>query len=73
MAVKSSIKKISLLEYAHTHNPIKNRRGHPMTFSYLYRIIRENEAGVNNKGGKPRSLWFKYEFDGDKDRIWVII
>lgn len=65
--------KISLLEYAKHHNPVLTRRGHKMTFSYLYRLIRENEAGRNKDGNKPRELWFEYEYEGDKDHIMIKI
>lgn len=66
-------KRVSLLDYAENYNPVTTRRGKKMTFSYLYRIIRENEAGQNKDGGKPRALWFRYEFEGDKDRIWILL
>ena len=62
-----------LHDYAEKHNPQLTRRGKKMTFSYLYRIIRDNERGHNVKGGEPRELWFKYEYEGEKDRIWIIL
>lgn len=68
---KKDNNKVSLLEYAEHHNPILTRRGKKMTFSYLYRLIRENEAGKNSNGRTPRPLWFKYTMEGDKDRIWI--
>lgn len=69
MAKQGQIKKVSLLDYAANHNPKNNRRGHPMTFSYLYRLIRETEEGTCK-----RELWFKYELDkAHKDRIWIIL
>lgn len=68
MAVKQQIKKISLLDYANNHNPVLTRRGKKMSFSYLYRLIREDIKGENT-----RDLWFDYELEGDKDRIWIKI
>lgn len=59
-------RKISLAEYAANHNPELNRRGHKMSESYLYRLIREDIA----KSSK-RKLWFKYILEGDKDRIFI--
>ncbi len=58
--------KISVEEYANKHNPVLSRRGHKMTSSYIYRLIRQDIAGT----GK-RSLWFKYILEGDKDRIFI--
>jgi len=65
---KGKVKEVSLLEYANKHNPVKSRRGHTMTFSYLYRLVRETE-----KGTATRKLWFNYRFDGDRDAILVEI
>lgn len=59
-------KKITLAEYATIYNTVLNRRGHKMSESYLYRLIREDIA----KTGK-RKLWFKYILEGDKDRIFI--
>lgn len=61
-------KRISLKEYAAKYNPVKTRRNHKMSWSYLYRLIRETEAGTCK-----RSLWFEYELTGEKDRILVIL
>ena len=60
--------KITLKEYAEKHNPKLNRRGHKMSASYLYRLIRQDIKGVNS-----RDLWFKYVLEGDKDRIFIYI
>lgn len=60
--------KISLRDYALNHNPVKTRRNKQMSESYLYRLIREDIAGTNK-----RSLWFNYELEGEKDRIWITI
>lgn len=68
MPVKEQIKKVSLLDYANNHNPVLTRRGKKMSFSYLYRLIREDI-----KGELTRDLWFEYEMEGDKDRIWIIL
>ena len=59
-------KKITLAEYASTYNSRLNRRGHRMSESYLYRLIREDIKEL----GK-RDLWFKYILEGDKDRIFI--
>lgn len=63
--VKSK-KKISLAEFANTYNTQLNRRGHKMSESYLYRLIREDIAQTSK-----RKLWFKYILEGDKDRIFI--
>ena len=68
MTTKQYIKKVSLLDYANNHNPVLTRRGKKMSFSYLYRLIRDDI-----KGEGTRSLWFNYELEGDKDRIWIIL
>ena len=60
--------KVSLKEYAIKHNPVLNRRGKPMSFGYLYRLIREDIKGINS-----RNLWFKYILEGEKDRIYIVL
>lgn len=62
------INKVSLLEYADKYNTVKNRRGHKMSYGYLYRLIREDQQGINK-----RPLWFEYELTGEKDRIFIIL
>jgi len=57
---------ISLKEYAENHNPKLNRRGHKMSESYLYRLIRQDIKGINTT-----CLWFKYVLQGDKERIFI--
>lgn len=57
---------ISLSDYAKNYNGRTNRRGHKMSESYLYRLIRDH-----SKGNKAPELWFKYIFKGDKDRIFI--
>lgn len=61
-------KKISLREYADSHNTVLNRRGHKMSEGYLYRIIREDIKGIGT-----RKLWFKYVLEGDKERIYILL
>jgi hypothetical protein len=56
--------RISVEQFALTQ---RNRRGQPMSASYVYRLIRRDMKGIE---GKP--LWFKYELEGEKDRIWII-
>lgn len=58
--------KVSVEQYAKEYNPMLTRRGHKMSASYLYRLIRQDIAGVST-----RSLWFKYILEGDKDRIFI--
>lgn len=61
------MKKISLLEYAEKYNPKLNRRQQKMSYGYLYRLIRQDIQGK-----ATRELWFKYELEGAKDRIWIL-
>jgi hypothetical protein len=68
MATKTHAKKVSLKEYAEKHNPKLNRRGQPMSESYLYRLIRQDIAGE-----ATTELWFDYELEGPKDRIWIVL
>lgn len=58
--------KISVEEYANDHNPQLTRRGHKMSASYLYRLIRKDIKGLKN-----RQLWFRYILEGDKERIFI--
>lgn len=64
----AKINKISLAEYAEKHNPELNRRGHKMSESYLYRLIREDIKKTNT-----RKLWFNYVLEGGKDRIYIVL
>ncbi len=70
MGVKTAInsKRVSLKEYAEKYNPVLSRRNKPMSWAYLYRLIRQDISGEST-----RKLWFKYELDGPKERIWVIL
>lgn len=68
MATRTRQRKVSLLEYAEKHNPKLNRRNKPMSWAYLYRLIREDMAGTGT-----RQLWFKYILEGEKDRIWILL
>ena len=55
--------KISVEEFAATQY---NRRGKPMSASYIYRLIREDI-----KEARIKPLWFEYILEGNKDRIWI--
>lgn len=66
--IMSSTRKISLREYANKYNDVLTRRNKKMSESYLYRLIRQAENGE-----LTRSLWFEYEMEGDKDRIYIIL
>ena len=52
-------KKISVEQYAST---ITNRRGHPVSPSYIYRLIRQHIKG------QRISVPFNYQLEGAKDR-----
>jgi len=68
------MKKVSLKEYADKYNTITTRRGKKMSETYLYRLIRRDLGRI--KETEPvdtRPLWFKYELDGPKERIWIIL
>lgn len=72
------MKKVSLKEYAEKYNTKHTRRGMPMTESYLYRLIRQHEGREKDeKLANPpkglRKLWFTYELEGPKERIWIIL
>ena len=66
------MKKVSLKEYAEQYNDRLTRRGKRMTESYLYRLIRTDLGRIKDPKD-TRSLWFNYELEGDKDRIWIIL
>lgn len=68
LTTMQQVKRIPLLDYVAHYNPVLNRRGHKMSYSYIYRLIRETEAGECT-----RKLWFKYELTGEKDRIYIIL
>jgi len=42
-----------------------------MSVGYLYRLIRENEAG--ERIGRKEPLWFDYVMEGDKDHIFIVL
>lgn len=63
-----TIKRVSVKEFLDKYNNVLNRRGHPMRFSYLYRLIREDIAGTCT-----RKLWFDYELEEPADRIWILV
>ena len=56
--------KISVEQYAAT---ITNRRGHPVSPSYIYRLIRQHIKG------QRISVPFNYQLEGAKDRIWIVL
>lgn len=60
--------KISVEEYAAKYNPVLTRRNKKMSASYIYRLIRQDI-----KDELTRSLWFKYELTGEKDRIYIVL
>jgi hypothetical protein len=67
------MKKVSLKEYAEKHNPELTRRGKRMSEGYIYRLIRQ-DLGRDKKHPLPtRDLWFKYQLEGPKERIFIII
>lgn len=68
MAKTKKKREVSLLEYVDKHNPVLNRRGTKMSFSYLYRLIREHEKGVNK-----RELWFDYSLVGEHKKVVIYI
>jgi hypothetical protein len=68
MGTTRNMGKISLKEYADKYNPKLNRRKQKMSWAYLYRLIRQDIDGT-----LTRSLWFKYELEGPKERIWIIM
>lgn len=57
--------KISVEQFAKS-GEILNRRGHPVTPSYLYRLIRKHSKE------EIKHIPFEYVMEGDKDRIWII-
>ena len=59
---------ISLKEYAEKVNPRLNRRGHPMSESYLYRLIRQDREGRLHF-----PLWFEYELVGEKEKVRIVV
>jgi len=56
---------ITLREFSEI-NEVLTRRGHKMSFGYLYRLIRQHKAGTIT-----RPLWFDYVFVGEKNRILI--
>lgn len=68
MKTATKEKKVTIKEFADKHNKRLTRRGKKMSWGYLYRLIRQDIAGEGT-----RELWFNYEMEGDKDRIWIIL
>jgi hypothetical protein len=60
--------RISVEQYAKTQ---RNRRGQVMSASYIYRLIRR-DMKAKKAGIEDKELWFEYELEGDKDRIWIV-
>lgn len=67
------MKKISLKEYAAKHNPELTRRGKRMSEGYIYRLIRQDLGRDKEHPIATRDLWFKYELEGPKERIFIIL
>jgi hypothetical protein len=59
-------KKISVEEFAKT-GKVLSRRNKPVSPSYIYRMIRRHNQG------DILSVPFRYEMEGDKERIWIIL
>lgn len=59
------IKRISVEQFADM-GYIRNRRGHPVSAGYLYRLIRQHNKGLR------ADIPFSYEMTGEKDRIFII-
>jgi hypothetical protein len=66
--------KVSVLEYVEQHNPRQTRRGHKMSPSYIYRLIKqdilEKKKGIMSEGSK---LWFDYVLEGEKEHIYILV
>ena len=72
----SEKKLISIKEFAEEHNTELNRRGHKMSESYIYRLIRQHLGRHKIKGKRSkatRELWFDYVLEGEKERILIEI
>lgn len=68
------MKKVSLKEYAEKYNDKLTRRGKRMSEAYLYRLIRRDLGRIKETEPKDtRAVWFDYELEGTKERIWIII
>ena len=45
-----------------------------MSWAYIYRLIRKDLGCIKDTEPKDqRELWFKYELEGEKKRIWIIL
>lgn len=64
----NNIKRVSVREFAEKYNNVPNRRGHKMSYGYLYRLIRQKI-----KDSATRDLWFDFELEGEKDRIYIVL
>lgn len=65
---KKQALKVSVAEFAATHNTVLNRRNQKMDASYLYRLIRDDIKGIGT-----RKLWFKYVLEGEKENVKIIV
>jgi hypothetical protein len=57
--------KVSVEQYA-AQNKMINRRGKPVSPSYIYRLIREHSKGLRS------DVPFNYVMEGEKDRIFIL-
>lgn len=67
------MRKVTLKEYVEKHNTRLTRRGKKMSEGYIYRLIRQDLGRDKKYPVLTRDLWFTYEMEGDKDRIWIIL
>lgn len=59
-------KKVSVEDFVKSGN-FTNRRGKPVSASYIYRLIRQH-----NKGERT-DCPVKYILEGEKDRIFIVV
>lgn len=68
MTKKKVSVKVSVKEFIEEYNPMLTRRGKKMSYSYIYRMIRQHMNGENK-----RPLWFEYVMEGEKDNIYILV
>lgn len=66
MATKTAQKKVSVEDFVQGGS-FTNRRGKPVSASYIYRLIRQHHKGEREK------CPVKYIMEGDKDRIFILL
>jgi hypothetical protein len=44
-----------------------SRRVNPVSVSYVYRLIRQYNKGLRDE------LPFSFVFEGEKDRVWIVV